>query len=72
MPLAALTPVLNDLLQKDGTSNSNPYPSQQQARLSVSSAGINADGTTNDYLRRPSLQTNPLSSNLSQNNVSRR
>lgn len=53
MPLAALTPVLNDLLHKDGGSSS-PYPSQTPNSMDSSNA--------TDYLRKPSMITNQLSS----------
>jgi hypothetical protein len=58
MPLAALTPVLNDLLKKEGTSSS-PYPplsSQQQRSNSTDSSN------TTDYLRKPSMIPNQVSS----------
>ncbi|CAF3409317.1 unnamed protein product [Rotaria sp. Silwood1] len=58
MPLAALTPVLNDLLKKEGGSSSSfpQHPSQQQ--LSNSTDMQNAG----DYLRKPSTVSNQLSS----------
>lgn len=59
MPLAALTPVLNDLLHKDGGSSSS-YPSQQQ----------NDSTNTTDYLRKPSIIPNQVSSSSSIDDVS--
>ena len=53
MPLAALTPVLNDLLHKDGSSSS-PYPSQTPNSVDSSNP--------TDYLRKPSISANQLSS----------
>ena len=62
MPLAALTPVLNDLLHKDGSSSS-PYP---QHRSSIST-----DSSNNaDYLRKPSIIPNQLASSSSIDDVS--
>ena len=55
MPLAALTPVLNDLLNKEGGSSS-PYPSQQQLPNATDSS------STADYLRKPSMISNQVSS----------
>ncbi len=52
MPLAAITPVLNDLLNKEGGSSS-PYPCQQQVMDSAS---------TTDYLRKASIIPNQVSS----------
>lgn len=59
MPLAALTPVLNDLLNKDG-GNSSPYPPQSSSNSMESS-------NPSDYLRRPSMNPNQV---LSVNDVS--
>ena len=58
MPLAALTPVLNDLLNKDG-GNSSGYP--QSSSNSIESSN------PSDYLRRPSMNPNQV---LSVNDVS--
>lgn len=52
MPLAALTPVLNDLLHKDGGSSS-VYPPQSSSSNCTDSS---------DYLRRPSINPNQVSS----------
>ena len=56
MPVAALTPVLNDLLSKDG-GNSSSYPSQQQQ-------GANSidQSSSTDYLRKTSMLANQVSS----------
>jgi hypothetical protein len=54
MPLAALTPVLNDLLNKDGGSSTS-YPSRASQQLNDSS-------NTTDYLRKPSIIPNQVSS----------
>jgi len=61
MPLAALTPVLNDLLHKDGGSSSS-YPLQR--------SNSNDTLNTSDYLRKPSIVPNQLSSSSSINDVS--
>ncbi len=62
MPLAALTPVLNDLLNKDGGSSSS-YPSHASQQQNDSS-------NTTDYLRKPSIISNQVSSSLSIDDVS--
>jgi hypothetical protein len=62
MPLAALTPVLNDLLHKDSGSSSSSYPLQR--------SNSNDTLNTSDYLRKPSTVPNQLSSSSSINDVS--
>jgi hypothetical protein len=47
MPLAAITPVLNDLLNKDG-GNSSSYPSHRDS------------SDTGDYLRKTSIISNQV------------
>ncbi len=56
MPLAALTPVLNDLLHKEG-GNSSPYPQHSAPQQAPTSTDTQ---NTADYLRRSSLVPNPL------------
>jgi hypothetical protein len=64
MPLAAITPVLNDLLHKKGgsrTSSQQNYPQQQ-------TSNSNDSPSSNDYTRKESILgqsisiTNPLTS----------
>jgi hypothetical protein len=62
MPVVALTPVLNDLLNKEGGSSS-PYPQRP------TSNSIDSSNTT-DYLRKPSIVPNQLSSSSSIDDVS--
>jgi hypothetical protein len=52
MPLAALTPVLNDLLNKDGGSSS-AYPQHSSQQI---------NDTSTDYLRKSSNQVSRSSS----------
>ncbi|CAF1011807.1 unnamed protein product [Adineta steineri] len=70
MPLAALTPVLNDLLNKDGgcSSSSSSYPqysSQQQQPQQQQQPSSTDTSNTNDYLRKASIVANQLSSSSS-------
>ncbi|CAF4659841.1 unnamed protein product, partial [Rotaria magnacalcarata] len=58
MPLAALTPVLNDLLHKEG-GNSSPFPQRQSQQQLINSNESPNDG---NYLSRPSLGSNQNSS----------
>ncbi|CAF2401411.1 unnamed protein product [Rotaria sp. Silwood2] len=58
MPLAALTPVLNDLLKKEGGSSSQYPQRSSQQQLPNSNDAQNSS----DYLRKPSTVSNQLSS----------
>ena len=59
MPVAALTPVLNDLLHKEGMGSSS-YPQRQS--LSITTDSANVGPITSDYLRHSSLIPQQLSS----------
>jgi hypothetical protein len=60
MPLAALTPVLNDLLNKDGGSSS-AYPQHSSQQI---------NDTSTDYLRKSSSIPNQVSRSSSIDDVS--
>jgi hypothetical protein len=62
MPVVALTPVLNDLLNKDGV-NSPSYPQH-------TTSSSNDSSNTTDYLRKPSIVPNQLSRSSSIDDVS--
>jgi hypothetical protein len=72
MPLAALTPVLNDLLHKVGGSSSSSQQNQSQQQASNS----NDSPSGGEYLHKGSTigqstnVTNPLSSSSSVDDVS--
>ncbi|CAF3967203.1 unnamed protein product [Rotaria magnacalcarata] len=68
MPLAALTPVLNDLLHKEG-GNSSPFPQRQSQQQLINSNESPNDG---NYLSRPSLGSNQNSSSSAINDTPRR
>ena len=69
MPLAALTPVLNDLLNKDA-GNTSSFP-QQQNQISVTTDSSLAPANSLEYLRHSSNVSNQLTSSNSAVDVSR-
>lgn len=66
MPLAALTPVLNDLLNKGGNSPSTP---QNQSQQQLANAADSSSGS--EYLQRGSLlgQSTSLANPLSLSSI---
>lgn len=66
MPLAALTPVLNDLLHKDSGSIASFQKRSSQQQL----ANSNDTQSISDYLRKPSAASNQFSISSSINDVS--
>jgi len=66
MPVAALTPVLNDLLSKDGGSSSS-YPSSHSSQQTSTNSSENPVA---DYLRKSSIIANQVSLASAINDVS--
>jgi hypothetical protein len=60
MPLAAITPVLNDLLNKDGGTYPERRPSEQ----------VNDSSNTSDYFRKASVIAHRVSSSSLTDDVS--